>query len=498
MSSVVVSGDSSSDGESSEVSGGVDNPIEIDDSTSRNSESDSEMPPAGPICSNITAKADPDKETDRGEGNHSGEDGDEENSDDEGDSAERSSESPAVDETEIDRNESDDDGDDDENGDGDEDEDEDEDNNFNPPPKAPRSASETAVKTRKQMWGDIESMLEIEKSPYEGNECAEVGEDCFEELRTLLHNTGRRGHINPKMVALLGDKLAFALCNAHYEIGKSGILYSANWREGRIRDSDFGWIPKRQLLLCLHEHRFARGSESLLQAVAKNLDCTQLILDAMDLWNLTQDYPNLVSTRGEDTFIFGTQKVSCYKCEIFVARAFATLHLLNQTHEITQSLTKKIKECLIIMNKHVRPNQIELARLQKKSRKRIERANTVARMDRSKSTRNSKKPRNIGTTREFPSSGGATPILAADKPTKRRRRKNKVEERDASKHRRKVQKCEEREESLLMLFDNMHAQAQRLNQMMTFFQTQLRDHRSILREEISEQLSSDQNKEAQG
>mmetsp|Transcript_26959 Transcript_26959/g.63047 ORF Transcript_26959/g.63047 Transcript_26959/m.63047 type:complete len:255 (+) Transcript_26959:249-1013(+) len=111
MSSVVVSGDSSSDGESSEVSGGEDNPIEIDDSTSRNSESDSEMPPAGPIYSNITAKADPDKETDRGEGNHSGEDGDEENSDDEGDSAERSSESPAVNETEIDRNESDDDGD---------------------------------------------------------------------------------------------------------------------------------------------------------------------------------------------------------------------------------------------------------------------------------------------------------------------------------------------------------------------------------------------------
>jgi len=494
MSSVVVSGDSSSDGESSEVSGGEDNPIEIDDSTSRNSESDSEMPPAGPIYSNITAKADPDKETDRGEGNHSGEDGDEENSDDEGDSAERSSESPAVNETEIDRNESDDDGDgdDDENGDGDEDED----NNFNPPPKAPRSTSETAVKTRKQMWGDIESMLEIEKSPYEGNECAEVGEDCFEELRTLLHNTGRRGHINPKMVALLGDKLAFALCNAHYEIGKSGILYSANWREGKIRDSDFGWIPKRQLLLCLHEHRFARGSESLLQAVAKNLDCTQLVLDAMDMWNLTQDYPNLVSTRGEDTFIFGTQKVSCYKCEIFVARAFATLHILNQTHEITQSLTKKIKECLIIMNKHVRPNQIELARLQKKSRKRIERANTVARMDRSKSSKNSKKPRNIGTTREFPSSGGATPILAADKPTKRRRRKNKVEERDTSKHLRKVQKCEEREESLLMLFDNMHTQAQRLNQMMTFFQTQLRDHRSILREEISEKLSSDQNKEA--
>mmetsp|Transcript_21310 Transcript_21310/g.46536 ORF Transcript_21310/g.46536 Transcript_21310/m.46536 type:complete len:313 (-) Transcript_21310:1934-2872(-) len=207
-------------------------------------------------------------------------------------------------------------------------------------------------------------MREIQKSPYEGFECAEVGEDCFEELRTLMHyTTGKRGRINPHTIELLGDSLALALCKAHYEIGKSGILYSANWREGKIRDSDFGWIPKRQLLLCLHEHRFARGSESTLQAVAKNLGCTQLVLEAMDTWNITKNYPNLLSTRGEDAFVFATQKASCYKCQIFVARAFATLHILNKTHQITQTLTRKIKECLAIMNKHVRPNPIKLARV---------------------------------------------------------------------------------------------------------------------------------------
>eukprot|EP00536_Pseudo-nitzschia_multiseries_P008335 jgi/Psemu1/305652/fgenesh1_kg.210_\ len=148
------------------------------------------------------------------------------------------------------------------------------------------------------------------------------------------------------------------------------------------------------------------------------------------------------------------------------------------------------------MDKHVKPNQIALAKIQKKTRKRSKQSNVATRVDRSKI---SKKADKTKSRTDLVSSGPASPIQStANKPSKRRRRKSKVDEHDASKRHRKVQKCEEREESLLMLFDNMHTQAQRLNQMMSFFQTQLRDHRSILREEISEKLSNDKKSERSG
>merc|ERR1712194_430149 len=121
------------------------------------------------------------------------------------------------------------------------------------------------------------------------------------------------------------------------------MLYSPTWKEGKIRDSDFGWIPKRQLLLCLHEQRLAKGNVIVLQSVAKNLDCTKLVLESMKLWDLMEDYPNLASNRNDESFVFGPQKVVCYKCQIFVARAFATLLILNNTEGVQQSLTRKIK-----------------------------------------------------------------------------------------------------------------------------------------------------------
>ena len=63
------------------------------------------------------------------------------------------------------------------------------------------------------------------------------------------------------------------------------------------------------------------------------------------------------------------------------------------------------------------------------------------------------------------------------------------------KRRRKVPKCEEREESIFMLFDTMQLQVQRLNMMMSFFQSQLQDHRGILREEIREKLENEKHAE---
>jgi len=379
-------------------------------------------------------------------------------------------------------------------------------------------------------------MSEITKSPYEGNECAEVGEDSFEEFRSKMDRSETTpGRVNPAMEALVGDKLARDLCNAHHEIGKSGMLYSANWKEGKIRDSDFGWIPKRQLLLCLHEQRFARGTEIVLQAVTKNLDCSRLVLEAMALWDLMDDYPHLASNKDEDApLAFETRKIACYKCQIFVARAFATLQILNKTEGIQPSLTKKIRACLRLMNDRVRVNHVELARMNKKASRKRKAPNeqpaaaageasddttfdnddidsVEASADRKRraptdrpggegrksapggagvdatgggrssslvlSGPSGHKPRAAsGPVKGGPSANTAKPRARAD--AKRRRR-------------RKVQKREEREESILMLFNTMHSQVHRLNQMMSFFQSQLQDHRGILREELRENLERD-------
>jgi len=362
----------------------------------------------------------------------------------------------------------------------------------------------------KYLWGNIDSMTKIVKSPYEGNECAEVGEDCFEEFRLLMDTSQSDGKVNPQMVALVGDKLARDLCNAHHEIGKSGMLYSANWKEGKIRDSDFGWIPKRQLLLCLHEHRFAKGDVILLQAVTKNLDCTKLVQEAMKLWDLMDAYPNLASNKNDETFSFGPQKVFCYKCQIFVARAFATLQILNKTETIQPSLTRKIKACLDIMNKHVRVNQIELARMRKKGEKRKALEAPISEAPNADVTTDLKTPRSKKSEtsgsrgRVAPSRGGPKPRGPKPKGPARQGspqpRASRASTRPASgtgagakkttrKRRRKIPKREEREESIFMLFNTMNTQVQRLNQMMSFFQSQLQDHRGILREEIRENLA---------
>ncbi|VEU40214.1 unnamed protein product [Pseudo-nitzschia multistriata] len=486
--SSLVSGDSSVGDESIEESGGELNPIEIDDSTSSNSESESDSPSGAFVLSGTNQNAKNEYETKAAKGNHSGEDGDEEyveGEDEEESNSNSESESVDVDETEGNYNM---DGEDDND-----DEKDDDETNSDPIRKAsPKASAKTSGETstmpekvRKHIWGDIESMLEIKKSPYEGYECAEVGEDCFEELRTMLHYTGKRNdEINPKLAALVGDKLALDLYKAHYEIGKSGILYSANWREGKIRDGDFGLIPKGSLLLCLHEHRFARGSESLLQAVARNLECTRIVLEAMDTWHLTEDFPNLLSTKDEDSFVFATQKSSCYKCEIFVARAFQTLLLLNKTHEVSSVLTKKIKECLALMNKHVRPNQTALARMRDKPPRSTRRARAPARVDRARKSRTPDEGEGPG----HPSPPAAAQEKKTKRPSRRRRAKAETGGGNPPKRRRKVQDSGERMESLLMLFDNMQSQIKRICQMMTFYGTQLRDHRDILRDEIMESL----------
>jgi len=302
----------------------------------------------------------------------------------------------------------------------------------------------------------------ISTSPYEFIACREIGENCFDELRNIMlpiQGDDTSNQINPKMKSLFGDVLGQAIYKAHIEIKKSGKIFSPSWREGKISGRAFGWIPRRQLLLCLYEERFARSDVSVLQAIVKNLNCVDLTIEALKMWNLEHNYPNLASNFRGKTFIFDFQKKRCYKCEIFVARAFATLQILRKTHEINQSLTKKVKACLSIMNAHIRPNQKELTRLYQ----------TRPLVEITMNRRNETSDTKSGVTgREM------TTDIQIDDPKYIRPHK--------------IQKCEDREESLLVSFGIMHTQVQRLSQMMIFFQTQLQDHRGILIEEITENI----------
>jgi len=259
MSSVVVSGDSSNGAASPDI-GGENNPIELDDSSS---DSDSDAPPGALIynpngqdnnnVNNNNSDGGDENENDQDDDNDSEEDDEEEISESDGDDEMNidaggvMNESVQGDETEDENEHEDENENEDESEDGN-----DNDNDNNSAAKGPGDAFTEVVvarvKAEKKIWGNIESMSEIVKSPYEGNECAEVGEDCFDELKTIMDCSEPGGKLNPQMEALFGDKLARALYNAQYDIGKSGMLYSAYWREGKIRDSDVGWIPKRQLL----------------------------------------------------------------------------------------------------------------------------------------------------------------------------------------------------------------------------------------------------------
>ena len=134
----------------------------------------------------------------------------------------------------------------------------------------------------------------------------------------------------------------------------------------------------------------------------------------MEIWGYDDDeydYLKLLSNKHntkssnkkENTkvFIFDTQKRNCYKCQIFVARAYAMYQSLVKEKKKKATTTtdeeecgggsssdididintnpllkSKIKDCLDIMNKNVRVvNQIEFDKLQKASSKRQARKN---------------------------------------------------------------------------------------------------------------------------
>jgi hypothetical protein len=353
-------------------------------------------------------------------------------------------------------------------------------------------------------------MSEIIKSPYEIGACAEIGEYYFDELKNIMKPTTTTRAVlphddddiissdhtmiiimNPKMENFFGDTLARALFKARLEIVKSGMVFSTSWREGKIRGNNFGWIPRKQVLLCLQEQLFVEANVTSLQAIVKNLDCVDLVLEAITTYNLTYEYPNLSSNKKERAFFFDTPettKICCYKCVIFVARAFATLQILRKAHEINQSLTKNMKKCLSIINKHVRTNPKKVTELKHKSEQYFNSNNN--------NNNNNSKP-----------NSKASKLKQCDQISKRRRssvtasitsNRNRVDDEEAisatATSRRPCKKIRQsvvKSESLLLSFKIMQEQTQRISQTMDFFKTQLQDHRDILRGEIRDSIKKE-------
>lgn len=240
----------------------------------------------------------------------------------------------------------------------------------------------------------LKPMNEIISSPYEGNRSAETHEELLEELKTQLQPT--KHGLNPILEKHFGLRLATTMIQARLEILKSDVLYNDNWKVGKIGDSKLGWIPKRQLLLCLDEERIGfisksttlgtaqtehdenqeHGEIGTLQMVTKKLECFELVVWVLKAWNLKFEYPELYSNKGEREFIFKftslEDRISCYKCQIFVARVVATLILLKKERheEVSLTLVNKVKKCLSIMNTHVEAYPSVFQKLMKRKRKR--------------------------------------------------------------------------------------------------------------------------------
>ncbi len=253
-------------------------------------------------------------------------------------------------------------------------------------------------KTAHHKFSDITPMPAVTKSPYEPKQSAEAGEPIFERLKKLLLSREEvQGEVHdldgsPTMslqdetIDLFGQVLATSFVKANHVIGKSGILFSPLWVEDKqckIRGIQCGWISKPMMLLLLQEQRFSRADEINLTSVVNLLGVGNIFFDALREWKL--DQPRLESS---PTLQFTSKKRECLKCLIFVARVYRCIKVLRvyeddphgwlQQHE--PGIFQKIKQCLDIMNKHVKVNpkrmeEIEMEqeskRLQSENRKRL-------------------------------------------------------------------------------------------------------------------------------
>ena len=259
-------------------------------------------------------------------------------------------------------------------------------------------------------------MPDILVSPYEGNRSAETGEEPLEQWKKLLQplpqddsNQPTNNTMNPVLSKLYGEPLAKTIFRAKAEIATLQPLFETSWKWGEIGNLQLGWIPKRQLLLCLCEEKIANPGAShqddtsdsqsqtesseeftseeddseedvddeteALKTVTRKLECFDIVMAAMREWKLKFDFPELYSNKDGGEFVFAPNtdnetKQNCYKCLIFVARVFATLLLFQQEQSVSPSLFRKVRACLKILNSCVKAHPSDLAKILHKKKRR--------------------------------------------------------------------------------------------------------------------------------
>jgi hypothetical protein len=143
--------------------------------------------------------------------------------------------------------------------------------------------------------------------------------------------------------------ILFMMHSFHFMIAlidKSGIVYSQEWINGNIRGEKIV-LPKDLLLLCLVSKRFAKAGELLLWGVLRDLDIFSLVKEALKALDLEDSFKKIASCQTKH-LAFNSLKRDCYKCEIFVARAFSCVKAFGMD-SLDDELLAKILQCLEIM-----------------------------------------------------------------------------------------------------------------------------------------------------
>ena len=205
----------------------------------------------------------------------------------------------------------------------------------------------------------LSAMEDIVKSPYEGQTTAEVGEFLFQYMQSVINSTrtaSGNGQQQPRegpvdeALEVFGGKYTKIIRETSRRIASSGLLYTSEWTDGIIEDSNCGRLPKELLLLCLCDHRIARGDSGYTKRIVKDLQAWGIVSNALRLWKLKKKYPGLA--RCDNIHWFKKRPNNCFKCILFLARAVTCMKYLEWKFlEIADntSLKAKIYACLDIL-----------------------------------------------------------------------------------------------------------------------------------------------------
>mmetsp|Transcript_25728 Transcript_25728/g.63004 ORF Transcript_25728/g.63004 Transcript_25728/m.63004 type:complete len:551 (+) Transcript_25728:111-1763(+) len=199
-------------------------------------------------------------------------------------------------------------------------------------------------------------------SPYEGNANAEREVKLFEDLHSLL----TEGSI--KASKIFGEVNARIMVRAYNQIDQSGMVYSQEWVDGVMRGNNVGVLPKDLLLLCLVSNRLTKVDEFLMAGLTRDLELIKIIKEAVEFWDLEDDYKKIAGTAGTlKNFSFSSKRRHCFKCEIFVARAYSCYKAFGSRGRMDKSLMAKVRKCLEIMESRVPQPKGKDSRKRKKS-----------------------------------------------------------------------------------------------------------------------------------